>query len=57
MVNRCFMKLFETSAKNIVESCQEKNWFYFANYSIGQEKEKFEEKYMNTYDRVCTYNI
>jgi len=43
VISRFFMKLFETSDKNIVESCQAGEIrFYFAKYSIGQDKEKGE---------------
>ena len=39
VINRFFMKLFKTSDRNIVESCQEKNRFCVAKYSIRQKKE------------------
>jgi len=44
VTNRFLLQLFETIDKNTEIR------FYFAKYSIGQEKEKTEEKYMNTYD-------
>jgi len=49
------VKLFETSDKNIVESYQEKFGFVLQSINFEKRRQQFEEKYMNTYDSLCTY--
>jgi len=44
------MKLFKTSDRNIVESCQEKFGFVLPSIQLRQKRKKFEENYMNTCD-------
>jgi len=51
------MKLFETSDNNIVESCQEDFGFILPSNQLDKRRKKFEEKYINIHDSLCTYNI
>jgi len=56
VINRLFIKLFETADKNIVESCQEKIGFILPSTQLDKRKKMFDEKkYMNTYYSLCTY--
>jgi len=49
-VQPLFMKLFKTSDRNIVESCQEKFGFMLPSIQLDKRRKKFEEKYMKTCD-------
>jgi len=44
------MKLFKTSDRNIVESCQEKFGFVLPSIQLDKRRKKFEKNYMSTCD-------
>jgi len=48
VISRFFMKLFETSDKNIVESCQENLGFNLPSTRLDKKRNILKEKYMNT---------